>query len=355
MTHDPFAAPRPAPSLAPQEPLEGRRPRILSHSLRYYDHHQGGAERMLHGVLKGLQARGWDVAAAVIENRPPLALVREWDGVPISVLTDAQLGDPYSWCDVALTHLDVTPMAMAWARYGRPMIHAVHNHRQLAHHHVPDDGRNFPIWNSDWLRDAVPWNGPSVVCHPPSWSNDHRTTWQKRSTAKVATLVNLLGEKGGPLFWRLAERLPDWQFIGVQGAYGMTTPGPTPHPPNVEIVPQTTDMRAVWKRTSVLLVPSWYESWSLSAAEAVASGIPVVACPTEGLRESMVSPEHGDIALFCEYDNTDEWAAALERLGKVTEWRKWSKLAKLRSAELEAQTESDLDRLDGFLRTLIAT
>lgn len=352
MSHDPFAAPRPSPSLPPPEPLEGRRPRLLAHVLRYFDWHSGGAERMLHGVLKGMQQRGWDVTAVTVEHRNRFQY--EWDGIPVNVLTDAQLAEPYAWCDIALTHLDVTPGAMAWARYGRPLLHLVHNHRQLAHHRVADDGTNFPVWNSQWIAAewAGAWRGPSVVCRPPVHGADHKTTNAKRATARTATLVHLLGEKGGPLFWRVARRCPDWTFLGVRGAYGMAVI-PDPMPDNGVVADNTPDMEPIWKQTSVLLVPSWYESWSMSAVEALASGIPVIAHPTPGLRESMTSPKHGECAWFIDRDDDDAWVDALAVLKKATEWRKWSKLSRLRSSELDQQSDTDLDSLDVFARSLI--
>ena len=351
MTHDPFAAARPLPSLPPVEPLDGRRPRLLAHLLRYMDWHQGGAETSMHRILKGLQARGWEVQVAVMENRAPLPLVREWDGIRIQVLTDQHLAGPYAWCDLAITHLDVTPGAMAWARSGRPLLHYVHHHLQRGHHKGPDDGLNIAVFNSAWIRDAVPWSGPSIVCRPPVVASAHRTTNAKRSTAKTATLVNLLGEKGGDLFWRVAARLPDWTFLGVTGSYGYQTPAPDL--PNVEVSAPSTDMAPVWKRTSVVAVPSWYESFSLSGTEAMASGIAVVASPTAGLVESMTSPEHGPCAVFADWNEDDQWVAALERLATPAEWRKQSKLSKVRSGELDVQTTSDLDRLDVFCRSLL--
>ena len=346
MTHDPFA-PRPrTPDLPPPAPLDGRRPRILAHVLRYFDWHRGGAERMLHSLLRGLADRGWDVEAVTVEHRGRRDYVH--DGVHVQVLGDGQMAEPYAWCDVALTHLDVTSHAMAWARYGRPLLHVVHNHRQLLHHRVLDDGRNYPIWNSEWIRQEwAIWSGPSVVCRPPL----HVTPAPRRPRAdgprrRVATLVNLLGEKGGPLFWRLARRLADWQFVGVEGAYGYQH-HPDPMPPNGTIVANGLDLGDVWRRTGVMLVPSWYESWSLAGVEALAHGIPVIAHPTPGLVESM-----GDAAIFRDRDDDDAWVDALRSLEDPAAWWERSRAALDRARVLAATTADDLDALDAFARAL---
>ena len=352
--HDPFAASRPRPELPPPEPLDGRKPRVLAHVLRYFDWHSGGAERMLHGILRGLQQRGWDVEAVTVEYRGHRRDY-EWDGVHVRVLTDSEMQPAYAWCDVAMTHLDVTSHAMAWARYGRPLAQIIHNHRQLVHHRVPDDGNNYPVWNSEWIAKewSEHWQRPSLVCRPPSHSAEHATKVPNRHKLKTATLVNLLGEKGGPLFWRLARRLPDWRFLGAIGAYGMQHT-PDPMPPNGVVVPSTTDMRTVWEQTSVLLVPAWYESFSLTACEACASGIPIIAHPTPGLLESMTNPELGEVALFRDRDDDQAWVDALASLESQARWRERSRLSLAHAEHLDRQSEADLDRLDGFLRAIVA-
>ena len=348
--HDPFSADRSRPELPPPEPLEGRRPRILAHVLRAFPMHFAGAERMLHGILEGLVERGWDAHVVAVEHRGD---PYEWNGITVQSLVDAHMGGPYAWCDVAVTHLDVTSHAMAWARYGRPLLHICHNHRQLLHHRVPDDGRNFPIFNSEWIAEEwAHWTGPSIVCRPPLVPAEHETTVRGRQKLRTAALMNLLGIKGGDLLWRLARRLPDWRFVGVKGAYGEQRVA-DPMPSNGEVVPNGGDTRAIWARTSVYLQPSWYESFGMAVCEALCSGIPAVVSRTDGLVESTTSPEHGPCALVCDYGDDDQWHDALVRLRDPAEWERWSRLARLRAAELGAQTVIDLDRLDRFCRGLV--
>lgn len=304
---------------------------------------------MMHEVLEGLVERGWDALIVAVEHKGP---AYRRGGIIVEALSDAEMVIPYSWCDLALTHLDVTPMAMAWARYGRPLVHLVHNHRQLLHHRVPDDGKNVAVWNSEWLGPAAGgWSGPQIVCRPPTRPELHEAQHAEKPWAegtKTATLVNLLGQKGGSLFWRLAERMPDWQFIGVEGAYGYQEI-PDPLPMNGELVYQTDDLRPVWARTSVALVPSWYESWGLAAVEALCSGIPVIAHPTPGLQESM-----GSAATFVDRDDEDAWVSALRSFEDPWTYARRSDDARARADALRAQSTFDLDHLHRFCLDLVS-
>ena len=57
--------------------------------------------------------------------------------------------------------------------------------------------------------------------------------------------------------------------------------------PNVSIVKGVRDMRTVYRRTKMLLIPSqWEEAFGRSIIEALASGIPVVATNVGGITET---------------------------------------------------------------------
>jgi glycosyltransferase involved in cell wall biosynthesis len=56
----------------------------------------------------------------------------------------------------------------------------------------------------------------------------------------------------------------------------------------------------------VLMVPSVHESYGMAAVEALASGIPVIAHPTPGLREAL-----GDAGTFVDRADVRVWVAAV--------------------------------------------
>nr|WP_244303424.1 glycosyltransferase [Leucobacter coleopterorum] len=65
------------------------------------------------------------------------------------------------------------------------------------------------------------------------------------------------------------------------------------------------------RRATILLVPSHTETFGLVALEASASGIPVIARDTGGLREAVLDGETG---LLVSGDNPADWARAIEKL-----------------------------------------
>lgn len=132
------------------------------------------------------------------------------------------------------------------------------------------------------------------------------------------TLVNANQNKGVAVFLDLAKRMPDRKFLGVLPYYGELRVPPAPG--NVEWVPFTDDIREVLKRTRILLVPSYYESFGRIAVEAMLNRIPVLySTPnknsiypggsTEGLHE-WIQP----VGIACHRDIPEEWTTAIQSL-----------------------------------------
>lgn len=302
--------------------------------------HNAGAELMVHTMLRDLVRRGWDVQVMATEYRGE-PYVR--DGVKVMQSPmDREQAALFTWADVALTHLDATRRAMSWCRWGRPLVHVVHNHRQLTFHKVRPSDAALVVWNGEWVKAChQPWNGPSIIVRPPVSSSDYRVPLKRDG---AVTLLNLYRPKGSGIFWHLArtERGVGRRFIGVLGSYGAQHVEPG-FEHEVTILDNTPDVRAVYAQTRVLLVPSSYESWGRVAVEAMASGIPVMANPTPGLVEACTSPALGPCALFVDAEQPREWNRALAQLDSPATYRLWSKRALARSAELDAQTVVDLD------------
>jgi glycosyltransferase involved in cell wall biosynthesis len=136
------------------------------------------------------------------------------------------------------------------------------------------------------------------------------------------TLVNANVNKGVQQFLDMARRLPGHKFLGVLPYYGERQVPPAP--PNVEWVPFNDDIRAILKRTRILLVPSYYESFGRIAVEAMLNRIPVIYSKpnpksvypggsTEGLDE-WIQPA----GIGCIRDNIDEWVSAIQSLDDET-------------------------------------
>ena len=62
---------------------------------------------------------------------------------------------------------------------------------------------------------------------------------------------------------------------------------------------------------TIVLVPSHSETYGLVALEAAASGVPVIAAATGGLREAVIDGETG---VLIASDDPADWAAEIERL-----------------------------------------
>src|SRR5690606_3845325 len=176
-----------------------------------------------------------------------------------------------------------------------------------------------------WL-DAVKAPRPdSVVIRPPVLTEDYAT-----GHGDHVTLINLFPPKGSGTFWALAERMPDVRFLAVTGGYGEQDVRDLP---NGEVLPNTPghQMREkVYARTKIPLMPSAYESRGRVGVEAMASGIPAIAHPTPGLRESL-----GTAGVFVDRDDVDGWEKQIRRLLTPRAFGAASKRAKARSAELD--------------------
>jgi len=294
--------------------------KILAHVHKYPPVHNAGAEWMMHSVLSHLKTVGHEV----LVNLPVHATRRStsglegakqfsWtiDGVEVKVdkknLPNLEL---FSWADVIFTHLDQTRFAMsACAKTNKPLVHFVHNDKQLAFHRVTKERAQLVVFNSQWIKDKIHWQGRETVVHPPIIQKDYRLSDKGFNDAIV--LVNLTEEKGASVFYELAWLMPNRRFVGVKGAYGVQV-FPKTMPPNVEIMENTPNPTDFYDEASIILMPSSYESWGRVAMEAACVGIPVIAHPTPGLLESM-----GDCALWAHRDAISQWIQRIEDLDDV--------------------------------------
>lgn len=299
--------------------------------------HNAGAEWMAWSMFRALVERGHDVTVWLSrygEDHEPYEL----DGVKVIPLESRlDFATAVRRASVLVSHLEnVKPTAALARGYGKPFVAICHNTFTPTFKDMASGGTALAVYNSVWMeREAEVFFADypkeirpdtSLIVRPPVFSEDYATKPGDR-----ITLINTNPDKGGGLFHDLAQRMPDRQFLAVMGAYGEQTD--YSDLPNVEVVEHVSghEMReAVYSRTKVLLMPSFYESWGRAGVEALASGIPVLAHPTPGLCESL-----SEGGIFLERQDLDGWEAVLRKLETPAEYRLASKRAKARSAELD--------------------
>lgn len=353
-SHNPYAAAGgyQVPQLAGRSIMAAARAsgplRVFALVDRYPPAVNAGGEWMLHHLLRPLARDGHqvDVVTATVDPY-------DFDGVtvwPRSALAELAAG-----ADVMVGHLMWTREAVETAaRYQVPLVYIAHNHRQLRHWSLMPDNVTVLVVNSRWLAEDVhtprqrgvpeadahgcsTWNGPSIVVRPPVFTADYRLD-RDPADAEFVTMVNMTAEKGSTVFYLLADADPR-QWLAVEGGYGSQAHPGSRHP-GVTWQAQTANIRDdVYARTRVLLMPSEYESWGRVGVEAMAAGIPVIASPTKGLRESL-----GSAGIFVDRRDLRAWRRELDRLDDPDEYRLASKRALERADELDAQAESDLVR-----------
>lgn len=304
-------------------------------------YHFAGSEVMGQNIFRHLREAGHEtVVVATHEFDAPL----EWDfegtrcvrtdtGLTAFELTRREVPD------VILTHHGETAPARSYAEYlDVPLVQVIHNNMSYSDVNL-DYGADYVIYNTDYLQNHYKYFGyDSCVLHPPVFASDHSTP-----SGNKVTLVNLNVDKGSGIFYALADRMPDVEFMGVEGGHGGQI---FEARSNVVFQRQTTNMRDdVWSKTRIVLMPSIYESYGMVGVEALASGIPVIATPTFGLKESL-----SYAGTFVGRDDLDAWERNIRHLLNEENYTEKSQQALRRSAELDPNRElahvtQELERL----------
>jgi hypothetical protein len=286
--------------------------------------------------------------------------------------------------DLLVTHLDLTSQAMQLAlEVKKPLVHFVHNDAQLEYWRVNELKAQLVVFNSHWIANSekkwhwlrhgeepTVWPGPSVTVHPVVEPHHYRC-----ERGEGITLVNPTSGKGANVFYELARRFPERQFVTAQGGYGHQTACPHRNLqgepldttnycnhvfydetgseqncfglPNVTHLRNDPDVRNVFRKTQILIMPSDYESYGRVGVEAACAGIPTIAHPTTGLKEAF-----GDAAIFCDRNDVDSWATEVDRLFHDEIYYRSRSDAALALAD-SLTPESEFDRLEqAFIETV---
>lgn len=291
--------------------------KILSFVHAYPPIHNCGAETMLHDINKFFLSQGHDVKV-LIEGATP------YEFECVKVMDGNDWSDAFSWCDCVITHLDKTGRTLLYGKH-RPIIWLMHN----THNYGMLRGKSnvHVIYNSHAAKTVCeyPFND-SFVLRPPTETKSYNVNENPEGNEFI-TLINLNDNKGGNQFYEIAKRLPEKKFLGVKGSYEEQI---SKDLPNVTIMENTPEIRDVYRKTRILLMPSKYESWGRTATEAMANGIPVIANKTFGLEENL-----SEAGLWCDRENIEEWVEMIKKLDNKKEYNKQSKKVRKRAEELE--------------------
>lgn len=298
---------------------------ILANVHLYVPNHNAGAELMLHQLLKDLKAKGH--TCHVITGNPASS---EHEGIQLYAPCTKNLTEQFRWASVVITHLDRTQESIRYAKWAnKPLVHLIHNDRQVDVNALNRKKAALVVANSEWIFKSITRDLDKIVCIPPLKVSDYHTP----RVGHDITLINLSKAKGAPTFYALAERMPERSFCGVVGGYA---PQLITKLPNVRIQEHTPDIKSVYAKTRILLVPSAYESWGRVAMEACCSGIPVIACPTPGLLESL-----GDAGLFA--STVEEFEAHINALDDEATYAKQCAIMEARAKVIESLYQTQFE------------
>ena len=318
---------------------------ILASVHLYPPEHLCGAEFMLHGINKHMQAKGDTVKVLLHQaNQYKIESHYIYDNVDVFPPDQNTTLNLFRWADMAFTHLDYTNWTIGMgAIQRRPVFHLIHNTHNCLNIETAEKPQ-FIVYNSEWAKQELGYKHDSIVLHPPVDWRFYDTNIDP-SLNEAITLINLDHNKGGHILRQIAEAMPYRKFIGVVGSYSepWKIGQYTDQPANVTVVPKTDNIREIYRQTRILIMPSEYESWGRTATEAMCSGIPVISTGTPGLQENC-----GKAGIYVERENVSAWVDEIERLFKARAYAKASLAAKVRSRELDPVAE--LDALHGFLR-----
>lgn len=334
----------------PPPPAEGSadRPLVVWIVRHWLPGTRNGATTMAYEMSRFLvRVAGWQVVIIT-----PFSTVASYDDMPVLTFNQKPLVElAVRRAHVIMTQYQVIETAAQTAHNARkPLVLVAHDDSlnpwiDLAKT-VCGASNVGLINNSEWLDTLYRFQGvASAVVYPPIYVKDYKT----HTDRTYVTLVNCNAAKGAKQFYEIARQMPDVQFLAVAGFYGdQVAP---PRLPNLKALKAQQDIRNVYSRTKILLVPSEKESWGRVAIEAAASGIPVVASATPGLKEAL-----GPAGIFCDRSDIDAWVTEIRRL--VTQplaYEQASRAAARRAAALDPTEQ--LERMRAFLleRRWVAT
>lgn len=244
--------------------------------------HNAGGEMYLHNMAKFLITRGHH-CRVLLHEAVYHKITRPYIIDDVEVYPRGRnMEEHFIWADRVITHLGFTSWTVPIAQtFRKPVFFVVHN----THYYTCVENPKKPvgiIYNCQAAKELLNYPQPNIILPPPvdyrNYQSDHDPI-----DNEYITLINLNENKGGKILYDIARAMPDRRFLAVKGAYD---PQIIEELPNVDFMANTMDIMQVYRKTRILLMPSEYESWGMTATEAMSSGIPVICTPTFGLKEN---------------------------------------------------------------------
>lgn len=269
------------------------------------------------------------------------------DGVEVIQKTQKNFHELVNWCDVIITHLGEANNCFNIKI--RPIIFISHN----SHRYPIDYGKNlYVIYNSFFNKNLLKYKSDSCVLRPPVFFERFEDV-RKSDKKKYVTLINLNKNKGGDVLIKIAAKMPDVMFLGVEGGYDSQIKQDLK---NIIYVRNNAKIEEYLCETKILLMPSGGESWGMAGVEAMMCGIPVLANKVpffqgglDGMKEA-----YGDAAIWLDRNKIEDWVSVIYNLlNNQKEYEYWSRKVLEQGARLSEFTRSDLFTANIFIKRVV--
>jgi glycosyltransferase involved in cell wall biosynthesis len=251
-------------------------------------------------------------------------------------------------------------MAVLCLRARVPTVLAVHNvePREVSTL-FPEDPLLTHVANSDFTaRRMETLFGQSMpVIPPPVDPAACVLDPAARGQGDCVLLINPSISKGVDIFFRLAAARPDLRFAAVESwqvspEWQAILHNRAAELGNVELLQPARDMRPVYRRARLLLMPSSFEeTWGKVVTEAQLNGIPVIASDRGALPETV-----GPGGLLVPIDQGfAPWLAALDRLTAAPDvYRQLSQAALVHASRAELSVDSICEKFLALLQAHVS-
>ena len=265
-----------------------------------------GSEISAYETIKYLRSRGHKILIMVNNWK-----VGEYDGFKIYKydITDSFCKTQIQTADIVFFQMGYDPNNLELLK-GRKNNVFIFTHLIEAQPWLLQQRLSFPVtvvYNSHMTQDAMPSLHPNMRMIPYVETNKFKTLRQTTITNDIVCLINCNRNKGGDMLKRLAEKMPDVQFMGVKGGYSSQVVNSNTN--NLIYIENQRDITVVFKKIGILIMPSKDETWGRTAVEAMASGVPVIHSESPGLVECV-----GGAGIMCMHDDENAWEDAIRRL-----------------------------------------